>query len=119
MSVAPMPSVGQAGTGTEEAPSGVAEQTMAEVTALPILERTGLPPALEVPSVVGVAPQVKAPASQAEVVVTAPSQEQPDAATVVSEGAAQSVPPMAQATEPEVGRTKGVKGPNMARGGDE
>ena len=63
--VAPMPSVGQAGAGAEEAPLGVAEQTTAEVTPPPTLERMELPPALVAPSVVGAAPQVEAPASQA------------------------------------------------------
>ena len=88
-------------------PLGFDEQTTAVATTLPTLVRTGLPPALVAPSAVGAAPQVEAPASQAEVAATAPSQEQPDAATVVSEGAAQSAPPAAQASEPEVGRTKG------------
>ena len=64
--VASAPSVGQAGAGAEEAPSGVAEQMMMEVTPPPTLERTGLPPM----PVVGVASQVKAPASQAEVATT-------------------------------------------------
>jgi hypothetical protein len=35
----------------------------------------------------------------------APSQKQPDTATAVSEGAAQSVPPVALAAMPEAGRT--------------
>jgi len=73
--VAPTPSVGQPGLGAEEAPSVVAEQTTAEVTLPPTLERTNLAPVLVAPSVVGVAPQVKALASQAKVVMTMPSQE--------------------------------------------
>ena len=108
--MAPVPSVGQAGAGAEEAPSGVTEQTTAEVTPPPTLERMKVPLVLVVPPVVGVAPQVEAPALQAEVAVTAPSQEQPDASTVVSEGAVQSTPPAAQATKPEVGRTEGGHG---------
>ena len=87
-------------------PSRVAEQTTTEVTPLPTLERTGLPPALVVPSVVAAVPQVEAPASQAEVAVTAPSQEQPDVAMVMSEGVAQSVPSAAQATAPDAGRVE-------------
>ena len=67
----------------------------AEVTTLPTLERTGPTCVLVAPSVVGAAPQVQAPASQAEVAVTAPSQQQSDAAMVVSKGAAQSAPPAA------------------------
>ncbi|XP_066354909.1 uncharacterized protein [Miscanthus floridulus] len=101
--VAPTPLVGQAGTGAEEAPSGVAEQTTAEVTPPPMLERTRLPPTLVAPSMVGAVPQVKAPASEAEVTMTTPSQEQSNIATVVSEGVAQSTPPAAQAAEPEAG----------------
>ena len=61
----PMPSVGQAGAGAEEAPSGVTEQTTAEVTPPPTLVWTELSPVHVVPSVVGVTPQVKALASQA------------------------------------------------------
>ena len=72
--VAPVPFVGQAGTRAEEAPSGVAEQTTAEVTLLPTLERTEPPLALVVPFVVGAGPQAKAPASQAEVAATVTSQ---------------------------------------------
>ena len=71
--VAPVPSVGQAGAGAEEAPSGVAEQTTTEVTPSPTLERTELSPVLVAPSVVGASPQVEASASQAEVATTAPS----------------------------------------------
>jgi len=48
-------------------------------------------------SMVGVAPQAEGLASPVEVAMTAPSQEQPDAATVVSKGAVQSVPPKAPA----------------------
>ena len=61
--VVPAPSVGQAGAGAKEAPSGVAKQTTVEVTPLPTLERTGLLPALVAPSIVCAAPQVKASAS--------------------------------------------------------
>ena len=39
-----------------------------------------------------------------EVATTMPSQEQPDAATVVSEGVAQSMLPAAQATVPDAGQ---------------
>ena len=83
----------------------VTEQKTTEVTPPPTLERMELPPMLVAPSVVGMAPQVEAPASQAEVAMTVPSQEQPDAATVVSEGAAESTPSVAQAAAPEAGRT--------------
>ena len=102
--VTPTPSVGQAGAGVEETPSAFAEQTTAEVTPPPMLERMELPPALVAPSAVGVAPQVEAPASQAEVAATALGQEQPDTATVVFEGAAQSALPAAQATVLKAGR---------------
>ena len=61
--VAPVPSVGQAGAGAEEAPSGVIEQTTVEVNPSPTLERTELPPALVAPPMVGAAPQVEAPVS--------------------------------------------------------
>ena len=37
---------------------------------------------------------------------TAPSQEQPDTAVVVSEGVAQSEPPVAQVTVPDAGQTE-------------
>jgi len=47
--------------------------------------------------------QVNPLASQVEVDVTAPSQEQPDTAMAVSEGAAQSVPSAALAAMPEAG----------------
>ena len=104
--VTPAPSVGQVGAGAEEAPSGVAEQMTAGVTPLPTLERTGPLPVLVAPSAVGAAPQVEVPASQVEVATTAPSQEQSDAATVVYKGAAKSVPPTAQATTLDVGRTE-------------
>ena len=59
---------------------------------------------LVAPSVVGVVPQAEGPALQLEVVTTAPSQEQPDTATVVFEGAAQSALPAAQATVLKAGR---------------
>ena len=101
--VALMPSTGQAGTGAEEEPSGVTEQTTAEVTPSPTLEGTELSPMLVAPPVVGAVSLVEPLASQAEVAATAPSQEQPNIATVVSEGAAQSVPPRALAVTPEVG----------------
>ena len=104
--VPPMPSMGQAGVGAKEAPSGVAEQMTAEVTPPPTLEGTETPPVLVAPPMVGTASQVEPPASQAEVAVTTPSQEQPDVATAMSEGAAQSVPPVAPAATPEVGRTE-------------
>ena len=69
-----VPSVGQADTGANRAPLGVAEQTTAEVTPPPVSERKEPPLTLVAPSVVGAAPQVEAPASQAEVVVTVTSQ---------------------------------------------
>ena len=59
--VAPVPSVGQAGIRAEEAPSGVTEQTTAEVTPPPMLERTELPLVLVAPSVVGIVPQSRGP----------------------------------------------------------
>ena len=62
--VAPMPSAGQIDAGADGAPLGVAEQTTVEVTPPPTSERTELSPALVAPSVVGAAPQVKAPTSQ-------------------------------------------------------
>ena len=46
-------------------------------------------------SMAGMAPQAEGPASPVGVAASAPSQEQPDAATVVSERAAQSMPPEA------------------------
>ena len=102
-----MPSVGQADAGAEEAPSGVIEHMTTEVIPPPMSEWMELPLALVAPSVVGAAPQAEAPASQAEVAATVTSQAQPDTATVVSEGAARSVPPAAQATVPEAGRMEG------------
>ena len=104
--MAPVPSVGQADTGADGAPLGVAEQTTAEVTPPPTLERTELSLALVAPSVVGAVSQAKAPVSQAEVAMTMTSQVQLDAAMVVSEGVALSMPPAAQAMAPEVGRTE-------------
>ena len=98
-----MPLVGQADAEVDGAPSGVTEQMPAKVTPPPTSEQTELSPALVVPSVVGVAPQAEGPASPVEVATTAPRQEQPDAVTVVSEGAAQSMPPMTQATTPDAG----------------
>ena len=68
----PAPSVGQEGAGAKETPSGFAEQTTVEVSPLPTLERTGLPPTLVAPSAVGAMPQVEPPVSQAEVAVTTP-----------------------------------------------
>ena len=44
---------------------------------------------------VGAAPPVEAPVSQAEVATTVTSLAQPDAAATVPEGAARSVPPAA------------------------
>ena len=67
---------------------------------------------LVAPFVVGTTLQAEAPTSQAEVATTMTSLAQLDVATVVFEGAAQSVPPAAQAMAPEVGRTEG----NMAGG---
>ena len=83
--VAPMPSAGQADAGADGAPSRVTEQMAAKVTPPPMSERTELPLELVAPSVVGAAPQVEAPTSQAQVTATVMSQAQPDAATVVSE----------------------------------
>ena len=57
-------------------------------------------------SVVGATPPAEGPMSPVVVVVIAPSLEQPEAATVVFEGAAQSLPLAAHATTPNVGRTK-------------
>ena len=73
--VAPAPLAGQAGAGVEEAPSGVSEQMTVEVTPPPTLERTELLPMLVAPSMGGVALQVEAPVSRAEVATTAPCQE--------------------------------------------
>ena len=54
--VAPVPSAGQADAGAGGAPSGVVEQTTAEVTPLPTSEQMELPLVLVAPSVVGVVP---------------------------------------------------------------
>jgi len=70
-----VPSVGQAGAEAKEAPSGVVEQTTADVTPPPMLEQMELSPVLVAPPMVGEAPQVEPPALQAEVTVTVPSQE--------------------------------------------
>ena len=105
--VAPVPSAGQADVGAEGAPSGVTEQMAAEVIPLPTSKRTELPLALVAPSMVGATPQVEAPMSQVEVAATVTSQAQPNAAMVVPEEAARSVPPAALAMAPEVGRTDG------------
>ena len=51
-------------------------------------------------SAVGAAPPAKGRVSPVEVVVTAPSQDQPGAATVVLEGVVQSAPPGAQVDPP-------------------
>ena len=80
-----MPSVGQAGAGAKEAPSGVTEQTMAVETPPPMLEWMELPHVLVAPSIVGAAPQVKAPSSWVEMAMTVTSQAQLDAAVVVPE----------------------------------
>ena len=72
--VAPVPSAGQADAGAGGAPSGVVEQTTAEVTPLPTSEQMELPLVLVAPSVVGASPQAKALASQAEVAMTMMSQ---------------------------------------------
>ncbi|XP_066374608.1 uncharacterized protein [Miscanthus floridulus] len=79
------------------APSVVTEQAAAEVTSPSALERTELPSVLVASSMVGVALQAEGPASPVEVAVTRPRQEQPDATTVVSEGAAESTLPEAKA----------------------
>ncbi|XP_066373539.1 predicted GPI-anchored protein 58 [Miscanthus floridulus] len=68
-----------------------------EVTPPSALERTKLPPMPVASSVAGVALQDEGPTSSVEVAATAPRQEQPDVATVVSEGAAESTLPEAQA----------------------
>lgn len=110
--VALVPSVGQANARADGAPSGVIEQTTVEVTRPPTSKRTELLLALVALSMVGVVPQVEAPASQAQVAMTVTSQAQPNIAMVASEEAARSVPLMAQAMESEVGRTE----EDMARG---
>ena len=60
----------------------------------------------------GMAPPAEGPVLSVEVAVTAPSQEQPEAATVVSKGVAQSVLSAAQLTAPNAGRIE----EDMARG---
>ena len=105
--VAPVPSASQADVRAEEASSRVTEHMAVEVIPPPTSERTEPPLALVAPSMVGAAPQAEAPASQMEVAMTVTSQGQLDAATMVSEGAMQSVPPMAQATAPEACQTEG------------
>ena len=69
-------------------PVVVVEQAAVAVAVTPpsSSERMEPPPVLVASSVVGAAPQAEGPASPVEVAATAPSQEQPDAATVVSEG---------------------------------
>ncbi|XP_066396051.1 uncharacterized protein [Miscanthus floridulus] len=57
-------------------------------------------------SMVGAAPPAEGPVSPVGVAATAPSQGQPDVAMVVSEGAAQSMHPVAQATAPDTGRVE-------------
>ena len=69
-----MPSAGQVDAGAKEAPSGVGKHMAAKVIPPPTLERTELPLALVAPSMVGVAPQAEALASQAEVPKTMMSQ---------------------------------------------
>ena len=93
--VVPMPLAGQVDTGAEGAPSEVAEQLAMEVIPLLTSERAKLSLTLVAPSVVGVAPPVKAPLTQTEVAMIVTSQAQPDATTVVPEDAARSVPPVA------------------------
>ena len=93
--VAPVPSAGQADAGAEGASSGVAEHTTIEVILPPMSERMEPPLMLVAPFVVGTTLQAEAPTSQAEVATTMTSQALPDAATVVSKGAVQSVLPMA------------------------
>ena len=63
-----------------------------------------LPLVLVASSMVGVAPQAEGLALPVEVAMTAPRQEQPDAAMVVSEGVAESALPAAQGTAPDAGR---------------
>ena len=72
--VAPVPSARQAGTGAKEASSKVAKHVAAEVILPPSSEQTEPSLALVAPSTMGAAPQAKAPASQAEVAATVPSQ---------------------------------------------
>ena len=67
----------------------------AEVIPPPTSERLEAPLALVAPSVVGLVPQAEALSSQAVVAATMTSQVPLDATTVVSEGAAQSVVPVA------------------------
>ena len=86
--VAPVPSVGQTDARAEGAPLAVAEQPAMEVIPLPTLGRTELPLVLVAPFVVGAAPLVEAPPTQAEVATTVTSQAQPDIAVVVPEEAA-------------------------------
>ena len=57
-------------------------------------------------SMAGVAPPAGGPVSSVELSTTAPSQEQSDAGMVVSEAAAQSAPPAAQATVPDMGQAE-------------
>ena len=86
-----MPLVGQASARAEEASLGVAEHIAAEVILTPTLELMEPPLTLVASSVVGMVPQAKALASQAEVATTVTSQTPPDTATVVSKGATQSM----------------------------
>ena len=72
--VAPVPLAGQADTEADGAPSGVTEQTAAEVISTPMSERTELPLTLVAPSVVGMAPQAEALALPAKVAMTVTSQ---------------------------------------------
>ena len=78
-------------------PVVVVEQAAVAVAVTPpsSSERMEPPPVLVASSLAGAAPQAEGPASPAKVVATAPNQEQPDAATLVSEGAVQSMPPEA------------------------
>ena len=74
--------------------------------AAPVSGRSGadVVASLASPAVPAVAPMPLVVSEQAA--TTAPSQEWPDAATVVSEGVAQSVPPAAQVTAADAGRAE-------------
>ena len=83
-----------------------------EVILLPTMARTELLIVLVAPTVVCAMPPIEALPMQAEVVATAASLAQPDVVVVVTDEAAQSTPPVAQVTAPDMGRTEG----DMAEG---
>ena len=74
-----------------------------EVIPLPTLGQTELPLVTVASTVVGATPPVEAPPTQAEVAVIVTSPAQPDAAVVVPEEVARSVPPSTQVTALDAG----------------